>query len=311
MIPEVVGPIVERREGDPARFDLLAAIDHKCPECGSHVVRGEDEAVARCTGGLYCPAQCKQALLHFAGRRAVDIDGLGEQIVNQLVAAGIVKTPADLYDAARVNAETLAGLDRMGEKSAINLVRAIDRSRETTLARFIFALGIRNVGETTAKDLARHFGGLDALLAADEGALLQVPDVGPVVARCIVEFLAEDHNREVIASLKQVMRWPETEAAARPADGRLAGKTFVLTGTLPTLRRDEAAALIEAVGGKVAGSVSKKTDYVVAGADAGSKLDKAQQLGLVILGEEELLELLRQVDTAPLDSQDEFFEEKR
>ncbi|HOB46330.1 MAG TPA: NAD-dependent DNA ligase LigA [Zoogloea sp.] len=311
VIPEVVGPIVERREGDPARFDLLAAIDHKCPECGSHVVRGEDEAVARCTGGLYCPAQCKQALLHFAGRRAVDIDGLGEQIVNQLVAAGIVKTPADLYDAARVNAETLAGLDRMGEKSAINLVRAIDRSRETTLARFIFALGIRNVGETTAKDLARHFGGLDALLAADEGALLQVPDVGPVVARCIVEFLAEDHNREVIASLKQVMRWPETEAAARPADGRLAGKTFVLTGTLPTLRRDEAAALIEAVGGKVAGSVSKKTDYVVAGADAGSKLDKAQQLGLVILGEEELLELLRQVDTAPLDSQDEFFEEKR
>ena len=311
VIPEVVGPIVERREGDPARFDLLAAIDHKCPECGSHVVRGEDEAVARCTGGLYCPAQCKQALLHFAGRRAVDIDGLGEQIVNQLVAAGIVKTPADLYDAARVNAETLAGLDRMGEKSAINLVRAIDRSRETTLARFIFALGIRNVGETTAKDLARHFGGLDALLAADEGALLQVPDVGPVVARCIVEFLAEDHNREVIASLRQVMRWPETEAAARPADGRLAGKTFVLTGTLPTLRRDEAAALIEAVGGKVAGSVSKKTDYVVAGADAGSKLDKAQQLGLVILGEEELLELLRQVDTAPLDSQDEFFEEKR
>lgn len=311
VIPEVVGPIVERREGDPARFDLLAAIDHKCPECGSHVVRGEDEAVARCTGGLYCPAQCKQALLHFAGRRAVDIDGLGEQIVNQLVAAGIVKTPADLYDAARVNAETLAGLDRMGEKSAINLVRAIDRSRETTLARFIFALGIRNVGETTAKDLARHFGGLDALLAADEGALLQVPDVGPVVARCIVEFLAEDHNREVIASLKQVMRWPETEAAARPADGRLAGKTFVLTGTLPTLRRDEAAALIEAVGGKVAGSVSKKTDYVVAGVDAGSKLDKAQQLGLVILGEEELLELLRQVDTAPLDSQDEFFEEKR
>ena len=311
VIPEVVGPIVERREGDSARFDLLAAIDHKCPECGSHVVRGEDEAVARCTGGLYCPAQCKQALLHFAGRRAVDIDGLGEQIVNQLVAAGIVKTPADLYDAARVNAETLAGLDRMGEKSAINLVRAIDRSRETTLARFIFALGIRNVGESTAKDLARHFGGLDALLAADEGALLQVPDVGPVVARCIVEFLAEDHNREVIASLKQVMRWPETEAAARPADGRLAGKTFVLTGTLPTLRRDEAAALIEAVGGKVAGSVSKKTDYVVAGADAGSKLDKAQQLGLVILGEEELLELLRQVDTAPLDSQDEFFEEKR
>jgi DNA ligase (NAD+) len=199
VIPEVVGPIVERREGEPARFDLLAAIGHTCPECGSHVVRGEDEAVARCTGGLFCPAQCKQALRHFAGRRAVDIDGLGEQIVNQLVAAGIVKTPADLYDSTRVSAEVLAELERMGEKSAANLVKAIDQSRETTLARFIFALGIRNVGETTAKDLARYFGKLDGLLEADEAALLQVPDVGPVVARCIVEFLAEAHNREVIA----------------------------------------------------------------------------------------------------------------
>jgi DNA ligase (NAD+) len=311
VIPEVVGPIVERREGEPARFDLLAAIGHTCPECGSHVVRGEDEAVARCTGGLFCPAQCKQALRHFAGRRAVDIDGLGEQIVNQLVAAGIVKTPADLYDSTRVSAEVLAELERMGEKSATNLVKAIDQSRETTLARFIFALGIRNVGETTAKDLARYFGKLDGLLEADEAALLQVPDVGPVVARCIVEFLAEAHNREVIAALRQAMHWPETEAAARPEAGRFAGKTFVLTGTLPSLRRDEAASMIEAVGGKVAGSVSKKTDYVVAGADAGSKLDKARQLGLVVLGEDELRDLLRAADISPPDSQAVLFEDKQ
>ncbi len=307
VIPEVVGPIVERRSGELPRFDLLAAIDQRCPECGSHVVRGDDEAVARCTGGLFCPAQCKQALLHFAGRRAVDIDGLGEQIVNQLVGAGIVRTPADLFDGARVNAAGLAGLARMGDKSAANLLQAIERSRETTLARFIFALGIRNVGETTAKDLARHFGGLAALLAADEAALLEVPDVGPVVARCIVEFLAEAHNREVIAALQQALRWPESAGATRPADGLLAGKTFVLTGTLPSLRRDEAAAMIEAAGGKVAGSVSKKTDYLVAGSDAGSKLDKAQQLGLAILDEDGLRDLLGAGDTPPRDSQTELF----
>ncbi|WP_374259663.1 NAD-dependent DNA ligase LigA [Zoogloea sp.] len=307
VIPEVVGPILERREGEPPRFDLLAAIDHQCPECGSHVVRGEDEAVARCTGGLFCPAQCKQALRHFASRRAVDIDGLGEQIVNQLVAAGIVRTPADLFDATRVNATLLAGLERMGEKSAANLVAAIDKSRDTTLARFIFALGIRNVGETTAKDLARHFGKLDNLLAADEAALLQVPDVGPIVAKSIIAFLDEAHNREVIERLRAAMRWAESEPAARPAEGVLAGKTFVLTGTLPTLRRDEAAAMIEAVGGKVAGSVSKKTDYVVAGSDAGSKLDKAQQLGVTVLDEEGLRSLLRSVDTPPADGQAELF----
>ena len=311
VIPEVVGPIPERREGELPRFDLLAAIEHKCPECGSHVVRGEDEAVARCTGGLFCPAQCKQALLHFAGRRAVDIDGLGEQIVNQLVGAGIVKTPADLFDATKVNAEVLAGLERMGEKSATNLVAAIDKSRDTTLARFIFALGIRNVGETTAKDLARHFGKLDGLLAADEAALLLVPDVGPIVAKSIVEFFAEAHNREIIDRLRQAMRWPETEPAAVPALGAFSGKTFVLTGTLPTLRRDEAAAMIEAVGGKVAGSVSKKTDYVVAGADAGSKLDKAQALGVTILDEAGLQALLAPVDTAPADRQIGLFEEDR
>ncbi|MBS0346546.1 MAG: NAD-dependent DNA ligase LigA [Proteobacteria bacterium] len=309
VIPEVVGPIVERREGELERFDLLKSYP-TCPECGSHVVRGEDEAVARCTGGLFCPAQCKQALLHFAGRRAVDIDGLGEQIVNQLVEAGIVKTPADLYDASRVNAEVLAGLERMGEKSAANLVQAIDASRETTLARFIFALGIRNVGETTAKDLARHFGGIEALLAADEAALLAVPDVGPVVARCIAEFFAEAHNRDVIAALRREMRWPETEPApTRPTEGGLAGKTFVLTGTLPSLRRDEAAAMIEAAGGKVSGSVSKKTSYVVAGAEAGSKLEKAQQLGVIILDEDALRALLASVEPEQPGDQGQLFGE--
>lgn len=296
VIPEVVGPIAERRDGELPRFDLLAAIEHKCPECGSHVVRGEDEAVARCTGGLFCPAQCRQALLHFAGRRAIDIDGLGEQIVGQLVTAELLRTPADLYDATRINLEALAGLERMGEKSAANLLAAIDKSRDTTLGRFIFSLGIRNVGETTAKDLARHFGNLDALLAADEAALLEVPDVGPIVAKCITEFFAEPHNRSVITALRGALRWAEGEGAARPAEGRLAGKTLVLTGTLPSLRRDEAAAMIEAAGGKVAGSVSKKTDYVVAGADAGSKLEKAIKLGVAVMDEEALLALLAPSD---------------
>jgi DNA ligase (NAD+) len=262
--------------------------------CGSHVVRGEDEAVARCTGGLFCPAQRKQALLHFAGRRAMDIEGLGDKLVDQLVDAAIVKTPVDLY---RLGVLALANLERMGEKSAQNLLMAIEKSRGTTLARFIFALGIRNVGEATARDLARHFGKLDALIAADVDALQQVPDVGPIVAKCIAEFFAEPHNREVIEQLRAAgVHWAEGEPQGSVA-GALAGKTFVLTGTLPTLSRDEAKARIEARGGKVAGSVSKKTHYVVAGAEAGSKLDKAQALGLAILDEDGLRVLLNETDT--------------
>ncbi|ATE59982.1 NAD-dependent DNA ligase LigA [Thauera sinica] len=288
VIPEVVAPIVERRTGELPRFDLLARYP-TCPVCGSHVVRGEDEAVARCTGGLFCPAQRKQALLHFAGRRAMDIDGLGEKLVDQLVDAAIVKTPVDIY---RLGILALANLERMGEKSAQNLLAAIDKSRNTTLARFIFALGIRNVGEATARDLARHFGNLDALLQAEEAALQQVPDVGPIVARSIAEFLGEPHNREVIEQLRAAgVQWEEGEPSAA-ASGRLIGKTLVLTGTLPTLSRDEAKALIEAQGGKVAGSVSKKTDYVVAGAEAGSKLAKAQELGIAVLDEEGLMAML-------------------
>ncbi|WP_341644688.1 NAD-dependent DNA ligase LigA [Thauera sp. SDU_THAU2] len=293
VIPEVVAPVAERRQGELPRFNLLERFP-ACPVCGSHVVRGEDEAVARCTGGLFCPAQRKQALLHFAGRRAMDIEGLGDKLVEQLVDAAIVKTPVDIY---RLGILALANLERMGEKSAQNLLAAIEKSRSTTLARFVFGLGIRNVGEATARDLARHFGKLDALMDADAEALQLVPDVGPIVARSIVEFFGEPHNREVIEQLRAAgVHWPESEPLRTPLGG-LAGQTFVLTGTLPTLTRDEAKALIEARGGKVAGSVSKKTTWLVAGAEAGSKLVKAQELGVDILDEEGLRELLRKTDT--------------
>ena len=292
VIPEVVAVVRERRPSpEPPQYVIL---EHHptCPVCGSHVVREEGEAVARCTGGLYCAAQRKQALLHFAGRRAMDIEGLGEKLVDQLVEGDWVRTPADLYDPARVSLERLAGLERMADKSAANLLAAIDASRRTTLGRFIFALGIRNVGESTARDLAQHLGRLDALLEADVERLMRVPDVGPVVARSIVDFFAEPHNREVIAALRRGgVSWPEHEGV-RLAQGPLTGKTLVLTGTLPTLSRDQAKALIEAAGGKAAGSVSKKTDFVVAGAEAGSKLDKARELGLAVLDEAGLLALL-------------------
>jgi len=293
VIPEVVAIVPEKRPtrdlfgGEPLHppFELPKT----CPECGSAVARGEDEAIARCTGGLYCPAQRKQALWHFAARRAMDIEGLGDKLVDQLVDAGLVHSPADLYG---LTLETLAGLERMGEKSAQNLLAAIDKSRQTTLARFIFGLGIRNVGEATARDLAKHFGGLDALLAADTVALQTVPDVGPVVAESLAAFFAETHNREVIDRLRRAgVSWPEGEPA-QAGPQLFAGKTLVLTGTLPTLKRDEAKAMIEAAGGKVAGSVSKKTDYVVAGEEAGSKLEKALELGVSVIDEAELMKLL-------------------
>ncbi|HJW26621.1 MAG TPA: NAD-dependent DNA ligase LigA [Rhodocyclaceae bacterium] len=294
VIPEVVAVVPEKR---PMQ-DLVAPVHEPwelrkhyptCPVCGSAVERLPDEAVARCTGGLYCPAQRKQALLHFAGRRAMDIEGLGDKLVDQLVDCGLVHSPADLY---RLEAETLAGLERMGEKSARNLVAAIDKSRSTALGRFIYALGIRNVGEATARDLARHFGSLEALLAADEAGLQEVPDVGPVVAASVLAFFAEPHNREVIERLRAAgVHWPE-ETVRHDGPKPLAGKTLVLTGTLPTLKRDEAKALIEAAGGKVAGSVSKKTDFVVAGEEAGSKLETALALGRPVIDEAELLKIL-------------------
>ncbi|WP_296749994.1 NAD-dependent DNA ligase LigA [Thiobacillus sp.] len=289
VIPEVVATVVERRpQPAPPRFSILQSYP-VCPECGSHVVRLEGEAAVRCTGGLYCPAQRKQALLHFAGRRAMDIDGLGDKLVDQLVERGLVHTPADVYG---LNLETLAGLERMAGKSAANLIAVIEASKAATLARFIFALGIRNVGETTAKDLARHFGSLDRLIAASEADLLKVRDIGPIVAQSVIQFFAEPHNLEVVDKLRAAgVRWPESTGLQQSA-GILAGKTLVLTGTLPTLTRDAAREKIEAAGGKVAGSVSKKTDYVVAGLEAGSKLAKAQELGVAVLDEAGLLALL-------------------
>ncbi|WP_035882018.1 NAD-dependent DNA ligase LigA [Cupriavidus metallidurans] len=291
VIPEVVAVVLERRPADARAFVMPT----ECPVCGSHVERLEGEAIARCTGGLICAAQRKQALLHFAQRRAMDIEGLGDKVVEQLVDLGIVRTPADLY---KLGVAKLAALDRMADKSASNLVVAIEQSRETTMNRFIFALGIRHVGEATAKDLAKHFGKLDNLLAADEAALLEVNDVGPVVAQSIANFLAEPHNVEVIEQLRAAgVHWAETEPTAR-APLPLAGKTFVLTGTLPTMSREDAKEKLEAAGAKVAGSVSKKTDYVVAGAEAGSKLEKAQTLGVAVLDEEGMLKLLAEAGAA-------------
>jgi len=286
VIPEVVAVLKDKRPRNAVEFEMPTA----CPVCGSAVVRLPDEAVARCSGGLICAAQRKQALLHFASRRAMDIEGLGEKLVDQLVDHDIVKTAADLY---RMGLVALAGLERMAQKSAQNVLDAIERSKSTTLERFIFALGIRNVGEATAKELGRHFGSLDGLMQADADALQQVPDIGPVVALSIAQFFAEAHNREVIEQMRACgVHWREGEPRAAAATAPLAGKTFVLTGTLPLLSRDEAKDLIEAQGGKVAGSVSAKTDYVVAGAEAGSKLAKAKQLGISVLDEAGLRQLL-------------------
>jgi DNA ligase (NAD+) len=286
VIPEIVGSVAERRPAGAGEFKMPSA----CPVCGSAALREAGEKVSRCSGGLFCPAQRKQALLHFVGRRALDIEGLGDRVVDQLVDVGHVHTPADLF---QLDAAVLASLNRMGEKSAANLIASLEKARKTSLARFIFALGIRHVGESTARDLARHFGTLDRLLVADEAALLQVNDVGPIVATSILRFLGQPHNREVIDQLRAAgVEWPEAEGAALVAVGPLAGKTLVLTGTLPTLSRDKVNAMIVAAGGKVAGSVSKKTDFVVAGAEAGSKLDKAAALGVQVIDEQALRQLL-------------------
>ncbi|MBS0500519.1 MAG: NAD-dependent DNA ligase LigA [Burkholderiaceae bacterium] len=285
VIPEVVSVLPDKRLPDAPEFSMPA----QCPVCGSAVVREEGEADHRCTGGLYCSAQRKQALLHFASRRAMDIEGLGEKLVDQLIDGNVVRMLPDLY---RMGFVSLAALDRMADKSAQNLIDALQKSKQTTLARFLYALGIRHVGESTAKALARHFGRLDGVMDASVEQLAQVPDVGPVVAESIHTFFAQPHNREVVEQLRAVgIGWPEGEpapAALLP----LAGQTFVLTGTLPSLSRDEAKALLEAAGAKVAGSVSKKTHYVVAGAEAGSKLDKARELGVPVIDEAQLRALL-------------------
>jgi len=287
VIPEVMRVVVEKRHSHARAFTIPA----KCPVCGSAVRRLEDDAVARCTAGLYCAAQRKQALLHFASRRAMDIEGLGEKLVDQLVDNDIVKTPADLY---KLGIAALAGLDRMAEKSAGNVVAAIEKSKRTTLARFIFALGIRNVGERTAADLARSFGDLEPLMQADEQSLQQVPDVGPIVAQSIAQFFAEPHNCKVVEQLLAAGVSFERTPRAAKVSSRISGKAFVLTGALPNLSRDEAKERIEAKGGRVTGSVSKKTDFVVVGADPGSKYDKAVELGIAVLDEDGLLELLKE-----------------
>jgi DNA ligase (NAD+) len=285
VIPEVARVFKEGPRDRP--FGMPS----QCPVCGSAVERSEDEAVARCTGGLFCAAQRRQSLLHFASRRAMDIEGLGDKLVEQLVEGGIVRTPADLY---KLGVAKLAALERMAEKSASNLWSAIEKSKDTTLARFIYALGIRNVGEVTARDLARHFGTIDALMDAGLEQLQEAPDVGPVVAESIAAFFREKHNREVIEQLRAAgVTWKEGPPARAAASGPFAGKIVVLTGTLGAMSRDEAKEKIEALGGKVTGSVSKKTDYVVAGAEAGSKLDKARELGVQVLDEEKFLKLLK------------------
>ena len=288
VIPEVVSVVMDRRPPGTQPFTMPTA----CPVCGSDVERLDGEVDTRCTAGLFCAAQRKQAILHYAQRRALDIENLGEKLVDQLVDQGLVSTLPDLY---RLTLAQLSALERMAEKSARNLLDGLEKSKSTTLARFIFGLGIRHVGETTAKELARHFGTLDALIGADEVALTQVSDVGPVVAQSLQHFFGEPHNREVVAQLRIAgVHWPEHKGTPLRSTTHLSGKIFVLTGTLPNLTREKAAALLEAVGAKVAGSVSRKTDYVVAGADAGNKLDKARELGVPVLDEAGILALLLQ-----------------
>ncbi len=287
VIPEVVGRVAAV-PGPRQPYVPNFRMPRHCPVCASAVVRERGGMDHRCSGGLFCAAQRKQAILHFAGRRAMDVEGLGDKLVDQLVDGGFVRTLPELYT---LGVAKLSALERMAEKSAANLVAALEKSKKTSLARFIYALGIRQVGEATAKDLARHFGSLDRVMDAPLDELLQVNDVGPVVAQSIRTFFDQPHNREVAEQLRAAgIHWPEHEAALGPQP--LLGKTLVLTGTLPTLSRDQAKALVEAAGGKVAGSVSKKTDYVVAGEEAGSKLAKAQELGVPVLDEAGLQALL-------------------
>jgi len=283
VIPEVVGPVLAQRPADAREFRMVTA----CPVCGSAIERPEGEAIARCTGGLFCAAQRKQTLRHAASRKALDIEGLGEKLVDQLVDKDRVKSLADIYG---LTAAELAGYARMGMKSAENLVEAIGKARQPSLGRLLFALGIRHVGETTARDVARHFGSMQAIMDATPEQLLEVTDVGPAVAGSIHRFFAEPHNREIVDALGRQGVTPVAEAAAQ--GGGLTGKTFVLTGTMPNWTRDDATRHILAAGGKVSGSVSRKTAYLVAGEEAGSKLTKARELGVAIIDEDGLKALL-------------------
>jgi DNA ligase (NAD+) len=286
VIPQIVGVVRSRRPRNARKFHL----PNKCPVCGSPTMRLPGEAITYCTGGLYCPAQRKGSIKHFASRRAMDIEGLGDKLVDQLVDKGLVHDVADLY---YLSEEQLAGLERMGKKSAAKLIKALEKSKHTTLARFLYALGIHEVGEATAQTLASHFGSLEAIMQAGEEELMAVPDIGPVVARSIHEFFKRPHNRKVIDKLlKAGIRWPAIKPRSE-AELPLKGKTFVLTGALESMTRDEARDAIQELGGKVSSSVSKKTDYVVVGAEPGSKADKAKELGVAMLDEKAFLKLLK------------------
>ncbi len=287
VIPKVASVVLSQRPENTRRFIMPT----QCPECGSDVEREEGEAIMRCSGGLFCPAQRKQAIKHYASRRAMDIEGLGDKLVDQLVDADLIHNPADLY---QLSLEAVAGFDRMAEKSAQNLLDGLEKSKSTTLARFLFALGIREVGETTAQNLANHYRGLGELMQADEEDLQTVPDVGPIVASHVVTFFKQMHNLEVLKQLlDHDIKWPdieEIETESLP----LAGKIIVLTGTLTQMGRSEAKEQLQKLGAKVAGSVSKKTDLLIAGEAAGSKREKAESLGIEILDESGLIALLNQ-----------------
>ncbi|WP_145496101.1 NAD-dependent DNA ligase LigA [Yersinia bercovieri] len=286
VIPQVVGVVMEQRPQDAKEITF----PEHCPVCGSDIERVEGEAVARCTGGLFCAAQRKEALKHFVSRRALDVDGMGDKIIEQLVEKQYVENPADLFE---LTAGKLTGLDRMGPKSAQNLIVALERAKQTTFARFLYALGIREVGEATAANLAAHFRNMDNLRAADIDELKSVPDVGEVVAKHVLNFLGEEHNQRVIEALEKVISWPEPQQIiAEEIDSPFAGKTVVLTGSLTILSRDEAKDRLTALGAKVSGSVSRKTDLVIAGEAAGSKLVKAQELGITVIDEAEMIRLL-------------------
>ena len=286
VIPEIVRVLIDKRPKLIKKFKMPT----QCPECGSPLIRIDDEAVIRCSGGLICPAQKKQSIIHFASRKAMDIEGLGDKSVEQLVKVGLIHRLPDIY---KLELKQLINLDRMAEKSSQNLLDAIEKSKKTTLPRFIYALGIRNVGESTAKDLAGFYGDLDEIMKQTEESLQLVPDIGPTVAKFLSNFFKQAKNREVIQSLVKLgVHWPKYDIK-KSSSGVLAGKIFVLTGTLPTISREEAKSIIEINGGKVAGSVSKKTDFVVAGSDAGSKLTTAQELGIIVISQEKLLNLIK------------------
>jgi len=286
VIPEIVRVLIDKRPKAIKKFKMPTI----CPECGSLLTRIDDEAVIRCSGGLICPAQQKQSIIHFASRKAMDIEGLGDKSIEQLVTVGLIHELPDIY---KLELEQLINLDRMAEKSAQNLLDAIEKSKNTTLPRFIYALGIRNVGESTAKDLASFYGDLDEIMKQTEDNLQLVPDIGPTVAKSISDFFKQNKNRELIQSLRKLgINWPKHDIK-KSISGIFAGKTFVLTGTLPSMSREEAKSIIEMNGGKVAGSVSKKTDYVVAGSDAGKKLIVAQELGVKVISQDELLKLIK------------------